>query len=60
VIDPNNSNSFEVFLKDLKASVSKDMGSRLPGQGKVAAKNVEVPDDLLALLEKLSGYRLND
>jgi hypothetical protein len=49
-----------VFLKDLKASVSKDVGTRLPGQGKVAAKNVEVPDDLLALLEKLSGYRLND
>ena len=60
LIDPNNSNSFELFLKDLKASVSKDVGTRLPGQGKVGAKEVEVPDDLLALLEKLSGYRLND
>ena len=60
LIDPNNSNSFELFLKDLKASVSKDVGTRLPGQGKVAAKEVEVPDDFLAMLEKLSGYQVND
>ena len=60
LIDPNNYNSFELFLKDLKASVSKDVGTRLQGKGKVAAKEVEVPDDFLALLEKLSGYRLND
>ncbi len=55
LIDPQKSNSFENLLSDLEAAVSQDEGTRLPGQGKVEEEFVAVPNDLLALLEQLSG-----
>ena len=60
LIDPQKSNSFENLLNDLKAAVSQDKGTRLPGQGKVEEEFVAVPNDLLALLEQLSGTDWKD
>ena len=54
LIDHQISNSFENLLNDLEAAVSEDEGTRLPGQGKLEKEFVTVPNDLLALLEKLS------
>ena len=55
LIDPQNAHALEKILNDLETAVSKDEGTRLPGQGKVAEEFVVVPDDLLVLLEKLTG-----
>ena len=60
LIDPQKSNSFENLLNDLKAAVSQDEGTRLPGQDKVEEEFVAVPNDLLALLEQLSGTDWKD
>ena len=60
LIDPQKSNSFENLLNDLKAAVSQDDGTRLPGQNKVEEEFVAVPNDLLALLEQLSGTDWKD
>ena len=60
LIDPQKSNSFENILNDLKAAVSQDEGTRLPGQDKVEEEIVTVPNDLLALLEQLSGANWRD
>lgn len=60
LIDPQKSNSFENILNDLKAAVSQDEGTRLPGQDKVEEEFVTVPNALLALLEQLSGADWKD
>ena len=60
LIDPQKSNLFENLLNDLKAGVSQDEGTRLPGQDKVEVEFVAVPNDLLALLEQLSGTDWKD
>ena len=60
LIDPQKSNSFENLLNDLKAAVSQDEGTSLPGQDKVEEEFVTVPNDLLALLEQLSGADWKD
>ena len=60
LIDPQKSNSFENLLNDLKAAVSQDEGTRLPGQDKVEEEFVTVPNALLALLEQLSGADWKD
>ena len=60
LIDPQKSNSFENLLNDLEAAVSQDEGTRLPGQGKVEEEFVAVPNDLLELLEQLSGTDWKD
>ena len=52
--------ALENLLNDLEMAVSKDEGTRLPGQGKVAEEFVVVPDDLLVLLEKLTGLDWKD
>ena len=60
LIDPQNAPALENLLNDLETAVSKDEGTRLPGQGKVAEEFVVVPDDLLVLLEKLTGLDWKD
>ena len=60
MIDPHNAPALENLLNDLEMAVSKDEGTRLPGQGKVAEEFVVVPDDLLVLLEKLTGLKWKD
>ena len=60
LIDPHNAPALENLLNDLETAVSKDEGTRLPGQGKVAEEFVVVPDDLLVLLEKLTGLKWKD
>jgi (2R)-3-sulfolactate dehydrogenase (NADP+) len=60
LIDPQKSNSFENLLNDLKAAVSQDEGTRLPGRDKVEEEFVAVPNDLLVLLEQLSGTDWKD
>ncbi len=60
LIDPQNAPAFKNLLTDLETAVSRDQGTRLPGQGKVAEEFVVVPDDLLALLEKLTELEWKD
>ena len=50
LIDPGVASGFGDVMAGLAEQVAKDEGARMPGQGKVLADPVEVPDDLWALV----------
>ena len=55
IVDPTASDAFAARLTEVAAAIGEDEGARMPGQGKVLADEVDVPDDLWTLLSGLAA-----
>ncbi len=55
LIDPGMSDHFATRLARVAEGVAADEGARMPGQGRVEAASVDVPDALWAQLQELAG-----
>lgn len=55
LIDPGVSDAFGARLAQVAAGVGENEGARMPGQGKVAATEVDVDDATWAQLQALAG-----
>ncbi len=55
LIDPGMSDHFATRLARVAEGVAADEGARMPGQGRVEAASVDVPDALWAQLQALAG-----
>jgi len=55
LIDPGMSDHFATRLASVAEGVAADEGARMPGQGRVEAASVDVPDALWAQLQELAG-----
>jgi (2R)-3-sulfolactate dehydrogenase (NADP+) len=55
LIDPGTSVAFGARLAQVAEAVARDEGARMPGQGKVPADPVEVPEAVWALITTLAG-----
>ncbi|MCQ0092589.1 Ldh family oxidoreductase [Roseovarius sp. M141] len=55
LIDPGMSDHFATRLARVAEGVAANEGARMPGQGRVLAKTVEVPDTLWSQVQGLAG-----